>query len=115
MRDARKFPVEKRIIKTKEGKLPKEFDPNNLTNLLVDNFVTWYDVHRKVIPGYDDGYVRTLYKDHIMKLPRNNNGKLDISNEMYSREQITSTKYKYTDEVHQCLGVSFVTPVIDGV
>ena len=73
------------MIKTKEGKLPKEFDPDNLTNLFVDQFVTWDKVHRKVIPGSDDGYVRTPYKNNIMKLPRNDNGKLDVSNGKYSR------------------------------
>ena len=35
------------------GKLPKEFDPANLTNLFVDQFVTWDEVHRKVITGSD--------------------------------------------------------------
>ena len=57
--DARNFLVKKKIIETKEDKLPKYFDTANLTNLFVDQFVTWYEVHRKVIPGYDDGYVRT--------------------------------------------------------
>ena len=41
VRDAQNILVEKKIIETKEGKLPKEFDPNNLTNLFVDQFFTW--------------------------------------------------------------------------
>ena len=65
--------------------------------------------------GSDDGYVRTPYKDHIMKLPRNVNGKLDISNGTYSREKVNLMKCKYTDEVRLCLGVSVVTPIICGV
>ena len=36
--DAQNIIVEKKIIKTKEGKLPKEFDPANLTNIFVDQF-----------------------------------------------------------------------------
>ena len=47
--DAQKNLVEKKIIETKEGKLPKEIDCANLTNLFVDQFVTWYEVHRKVV------------------------------------------------------------------
>ena len=76
---------EKRMIKTKESKLPKYFDPANLTHLFVDQFVTWFEVHRKFIPGSNDGYVRTPYKDYTMKLPHNGNGKLDVSNGTYSR------------------------------
>ena len=70
MEDAQKLLVEKKVIKKKEGKLPKEFDPANLTNLFVDQFATWDEVHRKVIPGYDEGCVRNRYKYHIMKSPR---------------------------------------------
>ena len=102
-------------IKTKEGKLPKEFDPANLTNLFVHKFVTWDEVHRKVIPGSDYIYVHNRYKYHIMKLPRKNNGKLDISNRTYSRDKVTLTKCKYVDEVRLCLGDVDVNPVIDGV
>ena len=87
--DARNFLVKKKIIETKEDKLPKYFDTANLTNLFVDQFVTWYEVHRKVVPGYNDGYVCTPYKDHTMNFPRNNNGKLDVSNRTYSREKVT--------------------------
>ena len=76
--DARNILFEMKIIIKKEGKLPKEFDPANLTNLNVDQFVTWDEVHRKFIPGYDDGYIHTTYKDHIMKLPRYGIGKLDV-------------------------------------
>ena len=70
MEDAQNILVEKKIIKTKEGKSPKVFDPANLTNLFVDQFVTWDKVHRKVIPRYDYVYVRNRYKDHIMKFQR---------------------------------------------
>ena len=48
-----------------------------------------------------------------MKLPGDENGKLDISNGTYSREKVTLTKCKYTDKVRLCLGVSIVTPTID--
>ena len=112
---ARSIPAEKKIIEAKEGKSPKEFDTANLTYLFVDQFVKWDEFHRKVIPRYDDGYICTLYKDHIMKFPHNNNGKLDVSNGTYSREKVTFTRCKYTDEVRLCLGVSSVTPVIDVV
>ena len=54
---ARNIPFENNIIKTKEVKLPKEFDTANLNNLFVDPFVTWDVVHRKVITGSDDGYI----------------------------------------------------------
>ena len=70
MEDAHNILVEKKIIKTKEGKLPNEFDSANLTNLFVDKFVTWDEVHRKVIPGSDEGCVRNRYKDHIMNFTR---------------------------------------------
>ena len=40
VRDARNILVENKIIGMKEGKLPKEFDPANLTNFFVDQFVT---------------------------------------------------------------------------
>ena len=70
MEDAQKLLVENKIIKKKEGKLPKEFDPANLNNFVVDKFVTWDEVHRKVIPGSDEGCVRIWYKYHIMKFPR---------------------------------------------
>ena len=60
----------------KEGKLPKEFDPTNLNNLFVDQFVTWDEFHRKFMPGYDNGFACTPYKYHIMKFPRDVNGKL---------------------------------------
>ena len=59
MGDAQKILVENNMIKKKEGKLPKDFDTANLNNLFVDQFVTWDGVYRKVIPGYDDGYVYT--------------------------------------------------------
>ena len=107
--------VEKKIIKTKEDKLPKDFDPANLTNLFVDQFVTWDEVHRKVIPGSDYVYLLNWYKDHIMKFPRKNNGKFDVLNRTYSREKVTLTKCKYIYEVRLCLGVADVNPVIDGV
>ena len=67
--DAQNILVEKKINETKEGRLPKEFAPAKLTNLFVDQFVTWDEVHRKVVPVSYDGYVQTLYKYHIMKLP----------------------------------------------
>ena len=78
MGEARKILVEKKIIKTKEGKLPIEFYPDNLTNLFVDQFFTRDKVHMKVMPVSDDGYVRTPYKYHIMNFPRDVNVKLDI-------------------------------------
>ena len=49
----------------------------------------------KVIPGYNDGYLLTPYKDHIMRLPHDNSGKLYISNGTYSREKVTLTKCNY--------------------
>ena len=70
--------VEKRIIKTKEGELPKELYPANLNSVFIDKFVTWDEVHSKVIPEYDDGYLRTPYKYHIMKFPCDYNGKLYV-------------------------------------
>ena len=73
----RRTKTENKIIKTKEGKLPKEFDPANLTNLFVDQFVTWDEVYRKVIPGSNYIYLCNRYKDHIMKFPRKKNGKLE--------------------------------------
>ena len=115
MVDAQNIIAEKKIIKTKECELPKEFDPINLTRLIVDQFVTWDEVCRKVIAGFDDGYVRNPYKDHIMKFPRNNNGKLEVSNGAHSIEKLTLTKCNYTDEICLCLSVDVVTPVIDGV
>ena len=69
------------------SKFPKEFDPTNLTNLFVDQFVTWDEVHRKVIPRSDYVYLRNRYKYHIMKFPRKNNGKFDVLNRTYSREK----------------------------
>ena len=89
--------VERKIIKTKEGKLPKHFDPASLDNLFVDQFVTWDEVHRKVITISDDGYVQNTYKNNIMKFPRKDNGKLEVSNGTYSREKLTLKKYKYMD------------------
>ena len=86
-----------------------------MTNLFVDQFVTWDEVHRKVIPRSDEGCVRNQYKYHIMKSPLKNNGKFDVLNRTYSREKITLKKCKYIDEVRLCLGVADVTPVIDGV
>ena len=86
-----------------------------MTNLFVDQFVTRDEVHRKIIPIFDDSYVHTLYKYHTIKLPHNDNGKLEVSNGTYSREKVTLTKCKYTDKVCLCLGVAVVTPVIDGV
>ena len=56
--DAQNILVEKKIIKTKEGKLPKEFDPANLTNLFVGQFVTWDEVQREIITGYAYVYLR---------------------------------------------------------
>ena len=112
--DTQNIIVERKIIETKEGKLPTNFDPASLTNLFLDQFVTWNEVNRKVMTGSDDGYVRTLSKDHIMKLPRGVNGKWDVSNGTYSIEKFTFTKCKYIDEVRLCLGVAVVTPVIDG-
>ena len=87
MGDTQNILVEKKMILLKEGNLPKEFYPDNLTNLFVDKFVTWDESYRKAIPGSDDGYVRTTYKYHIMKFPRNENGKLDVSNGTYSRKR----------------------------
>ena len=66
-------------------KLPKDFDPANLTNLFVDRFLTSDKFHRNFISGSNDGYVRIPEKNNIMKLPRDNNGKLDVSNWTYSR------------------------------
>ena len=114
MEYAQNILVEKKIIKRKEVKLPKKFDPANLNNLFVDKFVTWDEFHRKVIPGSDYVYVCNRYKDHIMKFPRKNNGKFDVLNRTYSREKVTLTKCKYIDEVHLCLGVAGATLAIDG-
>ena len=86
-----------------------------MNNLFVDPFVTWDEVHRKVITGSDDGYIRTMYRYHIMKFPCGDNGKLGISNGTYSREKVTLTKCKYTYEVCLCLGSSSMTSAIDGV
>ena len=87
--EAQNIIVEKKIIKTKESKLPKEFDPANLTNLFVDQFITWDEVRRKVIPRYDYVYVRNRYKDHITKFQRKNNGKFDLlQQEVFHRKSI---------------------------
>ena len=59
--------VENKIFETKEGKLPKKLDSANLNNLFVDQFFTWDEVHRKVIPRSNYVYLRNRYKDHIMK------------------------------------------------
>ena len=115
MEGAQNILVEKKIIKTKEGKLPKEFDLANLTNLFVDQFVTWDEIHRKVVPGSDDVYVRFQYQYQIMKFPYKNNGKLDVLNRMFSREKVSLTKCKYTDEVLLCLGVDDRSSITDGV
>ena len=112
---ARNIIVEKKIIETKEGKLPKDFDPANLNNLLVDKFFTWDEVRSKFVPLSDDGYVSTQYKDKIMKFPRDVNRKLDVLNGTYSIETVTLKKFKYTDEFRLCLGVAVVTPIIGGV
>ena len=114
-RDEQNILDENKIIGGKQGKLSKEFNPNNLTDLSVDQFVTWDEVQRKFINGSDDGYVQTVYKSHIMKFPHNVNEKLDGSNRTYSREKVTLTNFKYTDEVYLCLGVSVTNPVVDGV
>ena len=66
-RDAQSILVENKRIEMKEGKLPKDFDPANLTNLFVDQFVTWDEGNRKAMPGSYDGYARTPYKGHIIK------------------------------------------------
>ena len=58
MGDERNIIFENKIIEMKEGELPKEFDAANLTYLFVDKFFTWDEVHRKVIPGSDEGCVR---------------------------------------------------------
>ena len=83
VQDTQNMLVEKEIIKTKESKLPKEFDPANLNNLFVDQFVTWDELHSKVMPVSDDGFVHTPYKDHITKFPHNVNMKLEVSNRKY--------------------------------
>ena len=43
------------------------------------------------------------------------NGEFDILKRKYSREKVTLTTCKYLYEVHLCLGVADLTPVIDGV
>ena len=113
MVDARNILVQNKIIETKERKLPKDFYPANLTKK--NQFFTWGKVYRKVIPGSDDGYVRTLCKDHTMKFLRDENVKLDVSNRRYSREKVTLTKCKYTDKLCLCLDVAVLTPITDGV
>ena len=50
-----------------------------------------------------------------MKLPRDDNGNLGVSNGTYSREKITLTNCNYIDKLRLCLGVAVVTTVIDGV
>ena len=86
-----------------------------MNNLFVDQFVTWDEVHMKIIHRSDYVYLRNRYKYHIMKFPLKNNGKFDVLNRKYSREKVTLTKCKYTDEVRLCLNVSDVTPIIDGI
>ena len=113
--DAQNILVETKIIEMKEGKLPKEFDPTNLNDLFFDKFVTWDEVNRKVMPGSDDGYVRTPYRDRIMKFPCDVNRKLDVLCGMYSREKVTLTKCKYTVEFCIRLCVAVMTNMIDGV
>ena len=102
--DTQNILVEKKKIKMKEGKLPKDFDPTNLTNLFVDQFVTWDEFHRKLIIGSDYVYPHNRYKDHIMKFPRKNNGKFDALNRTYSKEKATMKKCKFIDDVCLCLG-----------
>ena len=85
--DARKILIEKKRIKSKEVKLPKQFDTTNLNNLFVDQFVAWDEVHSKSIHVSDDGYTCTTYKDQIMKFPRDDNGNLDVSSRTYSRKK----------------------------
>ena len=97
VRDVQNILVENSKIKRKEVKLLKDFDPANLTNLFVDQIVTRYEVNKKVIAGSDDGYVHSTYKDHIMHLTRDVNGKLEVSNGKYSREEVTLKNWKFTD------------------
>ena len=115
LEDAKKYLVKENVIKGTDSELPSEYDPAKLTSLSVDQFVTWDEVHKKVMPGSDDGYVKSPYKDHILKFPRDANGKIDLLNGSYSKEKVTVMKCKYMDEVRLCLGVAVVTPVIDSV
>ena len=67
------------------------------------------------MPGYDDGYVRTMYMYHTINFPRNVNGNLDVSNGKYSREKFTLTKCKCTEKVLLYLGVAVVTTITNAV
>ena len=69
--------------RTKHSSQKEDNRNENLTTLFVDQFVKWNEVYRKVIPGYDDVYVQILYKYRIIKLPRDDNGNLDVLNETY--------------------------------
>ena len=95
----------------KKGKLPKQFDPVNLTNLFFDKFVTWDEVLRKIVLKYVYGCLRTPYKDHIMNFPRDVNGE---GGGVFKKKG-TLMNCKYTDEVCLCLGIVVVTPFIDCV
>ena len=69
MGDAKNIIVENKVFETKKGKLPKEFGPANLTNLFVGQFVTWDEVQRRFIPGYDDGYIRSPHSSpHLRRI-----------------------------------------------
>ena len=50
VRDVQNIAVEKKILKTKEGKLPKDFDSANLNNLFVGQVAHGMKLTRKSYP-----------------------------------------------------------------
>ena len=58
LEDAKKYLVKENVIKGTDSELPSEYNPAKLTSLSVDQFVTWDEVHKKVMPGSDDGYIQ---------------------------------------------------------
>ena len=114
-KEIRDILTQRGLITTEDVELPQEYDPDKLSSISEDQFVTWDEVHKKVQPGSDKGTLKSTVKDTVYKFPRDNFGKVDLVNGTYSDEPVSSMKCKYTDEIRLSLGVAVVTPVVDGV
>lgn len=96
--------------------LPKYYNLLYLSLLLIDQFTTWDEVHRKILPGSDGekAFVGAANKTKATRFKRDSNGKIDERG-TYNDDEVYTTKCKYTNEAWFSLGVAMVTPIVDGV
>ena len=94
------------LERKKAGPIERKYDPHLQEKLSLHQIVWWDETHRKCLIGGQNPS-----KTIQMLFPRDKEGKIDVENGEYTKEQKTILNVKYEKECRLGLGVAMVAPL----